>query len=131
MADVRTEKSPWQALTRPELDLNGPRDVAFRPFEGAWIERPATALFGEVAARYPQRIACEDVHSSLSFSEVWSSALRLAATIDMVIPLDAAVGILLPNQASYSIAVLACLGAARPAVLIDRHFPQERVAAIV
>ena len=38
---------------------------------------------------------------------------------------------LLPNQASYAAAVLACLGAARPCVLIDRNYPPERVAAVI
>ncbi|MBL6614709.1 MAG: AMP-binding protein [Reyranella sp.] len=125
------EHLQWR-LERPRaLDLNGPTHVAFRPFESAWIERPALDLFAEVALSHPDRIACQDVETALSFAEIWAAARRLAAIIAGSIPRDGPVGILLPNQASYPIAVLACLGAARPAVLIDRHYPQERVAAIV
>jgi len=125
------EGLPWRLERPPALDLNGPTHIAFRPFEPAWIERPALDLFGEVALRHPSRIACQDVETALSFAEIWAGARRLAAVIDASIARDGPVGILLPNQASYPIAVLACLGAARPAVLIDRHYPQERVAAIV
>jgi len=125
------EGLPWRLERPPALDLNGPTHIAFRPFEPASIERPALDLFGEVALRHPNRIACQDVETALSFAEIWAGARRLAAVIDASIARDGPVGILLPNQASYPIAVLACLGAARPAVLIDRHYPQERVAAIV
>lgn len=125
------ENLQWRLERPPALDLNGPTHIAFRPFEAAWIERPALDLFAEVALRHPDRIACQDVDTALSFAEIWAAARRLAAIIAGSVPRDGPVGILLPNQASYPIAVLACLGAARPAVLIDRHYPQERVAAIV
>ncbi|MBV8394248.1 MAG: AMP-binding protein [Alphaproteobacteria bacterium] len=115
----------------PAFDLNGPQQVVFERFEEAWAEQPAISLFSQTAARYPQRIACQDAEGNLSFAEIWAGARRLAATVDRTVARDAAVGILLPNQASYPIAVLACLGAARPAVMIDRHYPQDRVAAIM
>jgi acyl-coenzyme A synthetase/AMP-(fatty) acid ligase/thioesterase domain-containing protein len=46
-------------------------------------------------------------------------------------PAGQPVGILLPNEAAYPVAVLACLAANRPCVMIDRHHPEDRVAAIV
>ena len=125
------EDLQWRLERPPALDRNGPTQIAFRRFEPASVERPAIDLFGEVALRHPNRIACQDVETTLSFAEIWAGARRLAAIIDGSVACDGPVGILLPNQASYPIAVLACLGAARPAVLIDRHYPQERVAAIV
>ncbi len=121
----------WRTEPSPPLDLDGPHQVAFRRFEDSWVERPALELFADAVTRHAPRIACQDVDSALSFAEIWASARRLAETIDASIPAGGAVGVLLPNQASYPVAVLACLGAARPAVLIDRHYPAERVAAIV
>jgi acyl-coenzyme A synthetase/AMP-(fatty) acid ligase/thioesterase domain-containing protein len=121
----------WNAAEPVSLDRNGPRDVAFRRFEPEWVERPALELFAEVAARYPDNIACEDVDTRLTFAEVWQAARRLAATIHAAAPTGKPVGVLLPNQASFGVAVLACLGAGRPCVLIDRNYPQDRVGSIV
>lgn len=122
---------PWRAEQVVALDSNGPQNVEFRLFQDLWIERPALELFAGMVARHPDRTACEDIDGALTFAELWAGARRLAHTIDAAVRRDGAVGILLPNQASYPVAVLACLGAARPAVLIDRHYPQDRVAAIV
>ena len=127
----RTDTLHWKTATPFALDLNGPQQLAFRPFPAAWVERPALELFRQIAESHPHRIACQDVKSAMSFAEIWAGARRLAATIDASMARGGAVGILLPNQAAYPVAVLACLAAARPAVLIDRHYPQERVAAIV
>lgn len=121
----------WLSDPAPALDLNGPRDVAFHRFEQAWIGRPAIELFADIAGRYPHAVACRDHDASVSFAAMWRAACRLAATIDATFAPGAAVGVLLPNQASYPVAVLACLGAARPCVLIDRNHPPDRVGAIV
>ncbi|HZP97916.1 MAG TPA: AMP-binding protein [Reyranella sp.] len=115
----------------PPLDHNGPREVPFSPFQADWVERPALETFEAVASQYPANVACEDIDTALTFSEVWAAARRLAATIDGAVRPGGAVGVLLPNQASYAVAVLACLGAARPCVLIDRNYPQDRVGRIV
>lgn len=124
-------RPPWRSDPPLPLDLNGPRDVAFDRFEQAWIGRPAIELFADIAGRYPDAVACRDRDASVTFSAMWRAACRLAATIDATVAPGAAVGVLLPNQASYPVAVLACLGAARPCVLIDRNHPSDRVAAIV
>ena len=132
MTRAATAKNyPLREETAPALDRYGPQRVPFDRLDESWAEQPAISLFGRIAARYPQRTACQDADGALSFAEIWAGACRLAATIDRSVARDGAVGILLPNQASYPIAVLACLGAARPAVLIDRHYPHDRVAAIV
>ena len=115
----------------PDLDLNGPRDVAFCRFEESWVERPAIELFAEIAARRPDAVACEDGDDGFTFAAMWKAACWLARLIDTAIPSGGAVGVLLPNQASYPAAVLACLGASRSCILIDRNYPQERVAAVV
>lgn len=122
---------PWFAAVPAPLDDDGPKTVPFTPFQAGWVERPALELFAAMVARHPDNFACEDADTALTFAEVWAASRRLAATIDSEVAAGAPVGVLLPNQASYAVAVLACLGAARPCVLIDRNFPQDRVGRIV
>ena len=121
----------WSTAEPRPLDLEGPDDIPFRRFDEQWIERPAIDLFGEAVTQHPDRIACEDIDSRLTFAQMWTACRHLAATIELAAPPDRAVGVLLPNEASYPVAVLACLAAARPCVMIDRHHPQDRVAMIV
>jgi amino acid adenylation domain-containing protein len=129
--DVSERSYRWLPHAAPDLDLNGPRDIAFRRFEQDWVERPAIELFAEVAGRRPDALACEDLDGGVTFAAIWKAARHLAATIHTAVPSGMAVGVLLPNEASYPAAVLACLGASRPCVLIDRNYPQDRVAAVV
>jgi acyl-coenzyme A synthetase/AMP-(fatty) acid ligase/thioesterase domain-containing protein len=121
----------WTPTFAMPLDRDGPEAVEFERFLWEWCERPAVELFAAVVARYPGHIACEDIETRLTFREVWAAAVRLAAIVDATVAPGAAVGVLLPNQASYAVAVLACLGAARPCILIDRNYPQDRVGRIV
>lgn len=129
--DARATGPAWLSCAAPDLDLNGPRGTGFRPVGRAWAERPALALFAEAAARHPNAIACEDLERRISFDAMWKAARRLAWRIDATIPAGRPVGVLLPNQALYPAAVLACLGAGRPCVLIDRNYPADRVAAVI
>lgn len=124
-------KTCWSTVEPRPLDLNGPDGVLFRRFDEKWVERPAVDLFGEIVAQHPDRIACEDIESRLTFSQMWTACRHLAAAIEVAAPPGRAVGVLLPNEASYPVAVLACLVTARPCVMIDRYHPQDRVATIV
>ncbi|MBX9944864.1 MAG: AMP-binding protein [Reyranella sp.] len=112
------------------LDLDGP-SVAFTPFDPSWVERPALELFAKAASTFADRVACEDAAGQLTYGEIWRACCRLAARIEAAVPPGRAVGVLLPNEAAYPVAVLACLAAARPCIMIDRHHPPDRVAAIV
>jgi len=95
------------------------------------VERPAIDLLREIAEQYGDRIACEDQTHRLTFSEIWRASQRLAAQLDSGVAPGKPVGVLLPNEASYPVAVLACLAAGRPCVMIDRHHPEDRIAAII
>lgn len=121
----------WLAGSAPDLDLNGPPRAGFRPVGQDWLERRVIELFAEAATRFPEATACEDVDRQVSFDAMWKAARRLAWRIDAAVPQGRPVGVLLPNQALYPAAVLACLGAARPCVLIDRNYPADRVAAVI
>lgn len=121
---------PWLDLKVPELDLNGPA-VPFRRFREEWVERPAIELFREAAEANAARIACEDQDNRLTYAQIWAACRRLAEAVETAVAPGAPVGVLLPNEARYPVAVLACLLARRPCVMIDRHHPVDRVASIV
>ncbi|MDI1266246.1 MAG: AMP-binding protein [bacterium] len=130
MTSVRASEIPWSNPSAPALDLNGPT-VPFRRFCEDWVNRPAIDLFRSSAEEFGDRIACEDLAERLTYAQVWAACRRLASMIDAAVPTGQPIGILLPNEASYPVAVLACLVANRPCVMIDRHHPEDRVAAIV
>jgi amino acid adenylation domain-containing protein len=113
------------------LDLNGPADVPFHPLEADWVERPAFELFREQARAFPDRVASDDGTSSLTYGQVLAGAEGLARELRPEREAGQAVGVLLPNDANYPVAVLGCLAAARPCVMLDRHHPAARIAAII
>jgi amino acid adenylation domain-containing protein len=130
MTSVRASEIAWSYPSAPALDLNGPT-VPFRPFREDWIDRPAVELFRSAAKEFGDHIACQDLAGHLTYAQVWAASRRLAHMIDTAVPEGQPVGVLLPNEAAYPVAVLACLAANRPCVMIDRHHPEDRVAAIV
>ena len=130
MTAVRTSEITWSYPDVPALDLNGPTNP-FRPFPGDFADRSALELFRMAAEEFQDRVACADLAQQLTYAQVWRACRRLGATIETITPSGTPVGILLPNEAAYAVAVLACLAANRPCVMIDRHHPEDRVAAIV
>jgi len=130
MTCVRASDIPWSYPSVPPLDLNGPT-VPFRRFPEDWVDRPALDLFRSAAEEFGDRIACEDFAGHLTYAQIWAACRRLSHTIEAAVPIGQPVGILLPNEAAYPVAVLACLAANRPCVMIDRHHPEDRVVAIV
>ena len=130
MTSFRASDVSWSCPSVPPLDLNGPT-VPFRRFREEWVDRPALDLFRSAAEEFGDRVACEDIAGHLTYAQVWAACRRLSHAIDASVPTGQPVGILLPNEAAYPVAVLACLAANRPCVMIDRHHPDDRVAAIV
>ena len=130
MTSVQASEIVWSCPSGPPLDLNGPT-VPFRPFREDWVDRPVIDLFKSAAAEFGDRVACEDIAARLTYAQVWAACRRLTYMVDSAVPAGQAVGILLPNEAAYPVAILACLAANRPCVMIDRHHPEERVSAIV
>jgi non-ribosomal peptide synthetase component F len=130
MTSFRASDIPWSYPSVPPLDLGGPT-VPFRRFPEEWVARPALDLFRSAAEEFGDRVACEDFAGHLTYAQVWAACRRLSHTIDASVPAGQPVGILLPNEAAYPVAVLACLAANRPCVMIDRHHPEDRVASIV
>jgi acyl-coenzyme A synthetase/AMP-(fatty) acid ligase len=121
----------WLDMRAPPLDLNGPTSLPYVPSATSSVERPIFDLFRQVVEESPDRIAVADNARQLSRRQIWNGACRLAETIAERATTGRPVGILLPNDALYPVAVLGCLAAARPCVLLDRHYPAERNLAII
>jgi amino acid adenylation domain-containing protein len=113
------------------LDSDGPVEVAFEEFEHAWIERPIFEHFERSALRHADRCAVADGTQKLSYGELHRRARALATLIAGSVPRGCPVGILLPHNAVFPVAALACLAAGRPYVPIDLKFPAARIDMIV
>jgi acyl-coenzyme A synthetase/AMP-(fatty) acid ligase/thioesterase domain-containing protein len=112
------------------IDHEGPTDVAFDRFDDAWIERPIIELFHQVAVRHLDKIAIVDETTRLTYRELQRASLHLARRIDALVPPGKPVGLLLPNNALFPVAALACLAVGRPYVPIDPTYPSIRADQI-
>ncbi|HEX3862670.1 MAG TPA: non-ribosomal peptide synthetase [Stellaceae bacterium] len=121
----------WLDLPRQPLDRNGPTARPYKPFDRNWIEQPIFYGFCEVAAAAPDHIAVDDGSRQLTYRQLRDGAGRLAQALGTACPAARPIGVLLPNDANYPIAVLACLAAGRPCVLLDSNYPPARNAAII
>lgn len=123
---------PWlTASDELPLDHRGPTDTPFEPFEGFWLERPLIERFQEMVARYGDKISVDDGVLRLTYNELLSASLRLARVIEPIVPAGRPVGIVLPNNASFPVAALACLAIGRPFVPIDCNYPTTRNLQII
>lgn len=113
------------------LDVEGPVNVGFDRFDDAWIDRPIIERFETIALRYADRTALTDKGNSLRYREVRSRAYTLARRIDAVAPYGRPIGILMPHNAFFPVAALACLAAGRPFVPIDLKYPAARINSII
>src|SRR5262249_32001048 len=123
------EKVSWLTASQAQpLDLDGPIDVPFEPFELDWIRRPICDRFDLVAARSLTKVAIEGGKFTFTYDEVQRASRVLAGRIDVKAPPDKPVGIFLKHSALFPIAVLACMRANRSVVPIDPNSPAERNA---
>jgi acyl-coenzyme A synthetase/AMP-(fatty) acid ligase/thioesterase domain-containing protein len=121
----------WQCAGERPLDLGGPTDIPFEPFDDRAIQRSIVSRFHEIAGRYPTRTAIDDGETRLTYAEVWHIACHLARRIEGVAPPGRAVAVVLPNATLFPVAALACLAVANPYVPIDLDYPAARNAEIL
>ena len=112
------------------IDHEGPADVAFKRFDDAWIERPISSLFDDAAACHGDKLATVDETRSLTYRQLQRASQHLARRVDALVAAKRPVGILLPNNALFPLAALACLAAGRPYVPIDPSYPPARIDQI-
>ena len=121
----------WQTPRRDlAIDHDGPTDIRFEQFDDAWIERPISSIFDDVAARHGDKLATVDETTRLTYRQLQRASRHLARRIDGLVPAKRPVGILLPNNALFPLAALACLTAGRPYVPIDPTYPSARIDQI-
>jgi amino acid adenylation domain-containing protein len=121
----------WSSASNTvSLDFDGPVDVQFERFDESGINRPIIDHFDRVARRYADRPAAVDKIRTLTYDELRRWAYALARRIDQTAPPGRPVGILLPHNALFPVAALACVAAGRPYVPIDLKYPDARIEAI-
>jgi acyl-coenzyme A synthetase/AMP-(fatty) acid ligase/thioesterase domain-containing protein len=112
------------------IDQEGPTDVAFERFDDVDVERPIIELFNQIVARYGNKTAVVDEATRLTYRELQRASIHLGRRIDALVPPGRPVGLLLPNNALFPVAALACLAVGRPYVPIDPTYPQTRADQI-
>jgi acyl-coenzyme A synthetase/AMP-(fatty) acid ligase/thioesterase domain-containing protein/acyl carrier protein len=121
----------WLASSQRPLDLNGPTSRPCELFDSRWVNDPILDLVRRVAERQPGRIAIKDGMQELTYRGLLDRALRFATRIAATVGQGELIAILLPNDASYPVAMLACLAAGCPCVVLDRDYPQDRNRTII
>jgi non-ribosomal peptide synthetase component F len=117
------ESLNWLEDSKHPLDWNGPAGRIFTKFRDEDIEQPIIAHFERVARRQRNRIAVTDSTTSLSYSELWDGLSGLAETIAAETKPGDLIGIALPTCSMVPVAMLACLAAGRPFVVLDPNYP--------
>ncbi len=105
------------------LDWNGPTDQNFIRFRDEDLDRSILNGFERAARRHPDRVAVTDSETSLSYAELRDGLRGLAQTIEAKTKPGDLIGILLPTCSMAPLAMLACLAAGRPFVVLDPHYP--------
>src|SRR5439155_25587015 len=75
--------------------------------------------------RHRGRIAIREGDTALTFGELWDGVSGLAETLAAETKPGDLIGILLPACPIFPLAMLACLAAGRPFVVLDTHYPPE------
>ena len=101
-----------------DLRLPAP-DIDVHPF----------TYFAETAARLPDRIAVDDGGRRLTYAQLDHASRALAEIIDRDVPAGGLVAILVPIDARFPVALLACLRANRPFAPVDPAYPAPYVTA--
>jgi taurine dioxygenase len=131
-ASITTDLAhPWQFASDRPLDLGGPTDIPFEPFDDSAIERSIISRFQEIVGRYPSRTAIDDGETRQTYAEVWHIACHLARQVERLVPAGRPVAVVMPNAALFPVAALACLAASRPYVPIDLDYPATRNTEIL
>ena len=116
---------PWLETDRRPLNWNGPATRPFTRFRDENLQRPIIELFARVARRERSRIAIREANTALTFGELWDAVSGLAGTLAASTGPGDLIAIHLPACSMFPIAMLACLAAGRPFVVLDTHHPPD------
>lgn len=118
-------------LKPPEfpLDMGGPVDRAYDRMGADFASVSAIEHLRAVTTRFANHVAVSDGAHQITYSDFLARVLALAKAIAEV-PEWHAVGSLLRNSVWQPIAMLACMAAGRPLVVLNQRDPIERLAAL-
>jgi fengycin family lipopeptide synthetase E len=109
------------------IDYGGPVDRPFEPFPYSVLEGSVIDRFCNVARRFPERLAVEDLTSCLTYCELAALVDRIAAVTTAATAQSAGpVAILLKSEARFPAAMLGVLAAGRGYVALDANQPMVR-----
>ena len=114
-----------------KLDFQGPVDVPFRRFEEAWLDIPVFRIFEEVVRRNPDKIALQSDSAQLSYQATYRLACSIAGVIKARNTHKESIGIALPNDVFFPVAMLAALAVGCPYVPLDIDLPEARNRLII
>lgn len=119
----------WFTAGPRPADQAPPAGLPEPAIDAGWAGRAILAHLAGHAARQPRAIAIADGAQSLDFAALYASACRLGAALRTADWPEGAVGVLLPNDARYLVAMFGCLAAGRPCMLLDPHQPGAMLSA--
>lgn len=114
-----------------KLDFRGPVSIHFRKFEESWLNKPVFQLFSEVVQRNPDKIALKCDNQQLTYQEVYQWAITIAIALQKTNATKEPVGIALPNNVFFPVAMLASLATGCPYVPLDIDLPIARNRLII
>lgn len=123
--------SPWIDGCALPIDMWGPTQRSFVPFDSGLLSLPLGDLFSGVAARHGDRPAVVDAHGSVDYRSLADRVAQLAARLAAETPPGAVIGVLLPSSVDFTTAMLACLKVGRIFVPIDLHYPAAWIAQVL
>jgi amino acid adenylation domain-containing protein len=109
------------------IDYGGPVDRPFEPFPYSVLEGSVIDRFYDVAHRFPERLAVQDLTCCLTYCELAALVDRIAAVTTAATAQSAGpVAILLKSEARFPAAMLGVLAAGRGYVPLDADQPMAR-----
>src|SRR5665647_321094 len=88
------------------LNLIRPADAPFTLYDRDWFDRPLIDVIGDVAHRFPAKIAIDDGAIRLTYSQLYAMACRLSHAICRAELPPGAIGMKLSSNAFHPIAIL-------------------------
>ncbi|GAC1305780.1 MAG: hypothetical protein NVSMB10_10000 [Steroidobacteraceae bacterium] len=130
IAMTALDERAWIATPGIPADFNGPSARDYVPFPDLAGVSSISTLLAAAAARHPQRVAVDGADGRLHFAALLDAVRTTATAMQAVQPNPGRLGILLPSNADYVIAVYAAITLGRPCVLMDDTAPALRNAHI-
>ena len=125
------ESLAWLEDDVRSIAWNGPSSRVFTPFGDCDLNASIICHLERVVRRQPTRTALADGDMSLTFAELWDGLSGLAEIIEARTEPSDLVGILLPSSPLAPLAMLACLAAGRPFLVLDPSYPSDWLAQVL